>query len=123
MRSNIGQLIKNVHIKEYNDNITFPPAYSDITFRIFYIIHYTWFNFYFVSYSETFCISNLIIIYIVLSILEFLLKIIIFSKSLCDIQKNTCLHYKLMQTGIELFLFFSLFVLFGLFNVAFIVRF
>lgn len=59
----------------------------------------------------------------VLSILEFLLKIIIFSKSLCDIQKNTCLHYKLMQTGIELFLFFSLFVLFGLFNVAFIVRF
>ena len=28
-------------IKEYNDNITFPPAYSDITFRIFYIIHYT----------------------------------------------------------------------------------
>ena len=99
MRSNIGQLIKNVHIKEYNDNITFPPAYSDITFRIFYII------------------------YIVLSILEFLLKIIIFSKSLCDIQKNTCLHYKLMQTGIELFLFFSLFVLFGLFNVAFVVRF
>ena len=37
----MGQLIKNVHIKEYNDNITFPPAYSDITFRIFYIIHYT----------------------------------------------------------------------------------
>ena len=27
-----------------------------------------------------------------------------------------------MQTGIELFLFFSLFVLFGLFNVAFVVR-
>lgn len=84
MRSNIGQLIKNVHIKEYNDNITFPPAYSDITFRIFF---YFLFNFYFVSYLETFCILNLIIIYIVLSILEFLLKIIIFSKSLCDIQK------------------------------------
>ena len=54
---------------------------------------------------------------------SFIIKIIIFGKSLCDIQKNTCLHYKLMQTGIELFLFFSLFVLFGLFNVAFVVRF
>lgn len=90
---------------------------------LLHLFFYFLFNFYFVSYSETFCILNLIIIYIVLSTLEFLLKIIIFSKSICDIQKNTCLHYKLMQTGIELFLFFSLFVLFGLFNVAFVVRF